>query len=523
MSDKTLTDAAFEKLKTAAQGNGIDVAKMELLGSDEETLTIKAEMTLRLDFTREKANYAGGFRNARGLPKGRAKAITAAETEQKISELKTKATTGGYWSKDSARQIKAEPNQGWGLERADVILDALGEVFYQEKPCTGCYGKAWLNCDSCKGSGHYPCTLCRETGLEICYNCNGMGVNSSSPDQHCNMCNGTRQTYCRDCRGQRQMTCHQCRGQGKSKCNTCAGNGSFTQEEYVVPVVKAEFRIIDSAELPGGFRRAISRAGTKSLAKGHATITMHELTGQEAEKDNPNPIIPYTAILPFADMRVRINGKPLRCSIMGHKGVILDLPPFLDNALMPRITAFEDAIKKPDTLAKALEIRICREAFGLLQSKTTDAKNLRQLYPAGLSIEMAERILVLMRKLVHGQTMVARLVVAAVSVVVFSVLYYFIVSSGLRLAIAAAIKPIVVLCFDGALCVGGYFLQNYLLRLAAAKKLQKQLGKGGAARSQSAGGVGIVAGVLVMVIYVVMLFVLKSAPMWREIIMHPFG
>ncbi|MBY0427889.1 MAG: hypothetical protein K2Q32_01575, partial [Alphaproteobacteria bacterium] len=322
-----------------------------------------------------------------------------------------------------------------------------------------------------------------------------------------------------ECRGHRQSTCVHCKGQGRNKCNTCGGNGLFTTEVNVMPTAKAEFVITQSAELPGGFRKAIARAGTKTLAKGHATIAILEL----ANKENGEPYIPYTAVMPYAEMRVRINGKPMKCVLLGHKCVILDLPNFIDSAVEEKITQFEANMRSPDTLAKALELRVCREAFGLLQLKNADARMLRQLYPAGLSIEMAQRILDVMRKLVHSQTILARLIAAILSVLLFVAVDYGIIASGVRLILMAKMKPISVFIFDAVLCIGGYFLQNYLLRWVAAKKLQKHLGRHEKVVTQSAGGVGIGAGIAVVVIYLTMLFVLKAAPSWQLIFAHPFG
>lgn len=517
-SEQKLTQGAFEKIRAAATGNTIDPEKIELLGSDETTLTVKAEMTLRLDMTREKTSYPGAFRNARNMAKGRAVPVIAGQMEEKITELKTKATTGNFWCKDAARQIKAEPGEGWGLEKADVILDSLAQIYYSETPCTTCGGSTTVKCDYCRGAGMTGCTFCRETGMEPCYNCYGSGLNPSNQEEYCYVCTGRRQINCRQCQGNRQMQCQSCRGQGKIKCTGCGGNGKFTQEEYVAPVAKAEFHITESAGLPSGFRRAISRAGTKSLAKGHATITCGELV----EPEVGDPFIPYTATLPFAEMRLRIKGKATLCSVMGHKGVILDLPPFLDTALEPLIAEFETQAKKPDTLAKALKIRICQEAFGLLQLNRADAKSLRQLYPAGLTLDMAQRILVVMRSLVHGQTITTRLVAALGVIMLLAGADYGILAAGLRAMLAGATKPAAVLLFDIIIAGLSYVLVNLLLRFAAAMKLQRQLGGTGRAAAQSAGGIGIGAGILAALLYVLMLFALKAEPAWQAILAHPF-
>jgi len=530
VTEHKLTLEGIAKIKSCADGNGIDPSKVELLGSEETTLTVQAQMNLQLDMGRETATYPGAFKNSKGLPKGRSEKIAdEKDIEEKIKELKTKAETGGYWSKDAARQLKAEPGQGWGLEKADVILDSLTQTYYSDVPCAGCNGASFVVCTACHSAGHVACSYCRESGFEVCTACNGSGINSTNPEQYCTYCSGNRQVYCRQCNGQRQTTCVQCKGQGRIKCPTCGGNGLFTTEINVMPTAKAEFIIAQSADLPGGFRKAISRAGLKTLAKGHATIAVQEL----ANNEKGGPYIPYTAVMPYAEIRVRINGKPMKCVLLGHKCVILDLPNFIDTILEEKITPFESNLKSPDTFSKALELRVCREAFELLQLKNADAKMLRQLYPTGLSIEMAQRVLEVMRKLVHSQTIIARIIAAVVSVVLFVVVDTFILSSGVRLALMAKAKLISVFVFDAAICIGGYFLQNYLLRWVAAKKLQHHLGgnekgslqniRGQNIRGQSAGGVGIIAGVAVMVLYIVMLFVLKAPPSLQLIFAHPFG
>ncbi len=525
MTDNKLTLEAVAKIKSAVDGNGIDPAKVELLGSEEITLTVHAQMNLKLEMARERATYPGAFKNTKGLPKSRAEKIAnEKDIEEKVTELKTSVETGGLWSKDAARQLLLEPGQAWGLEKADVIIDSMAKAFYCDTPCTACNGGAFIACHTCHQTGHVPCSFCQQTGLETCQGCNGSGINSAYPDQYCTYCNGSRQVYCRECRGQRQVQCVQCRGQGRIKCNTCGGNGTFTTEVNILPTAKAEFLITDSAGLPGGFRKAIARAGIKTLAKGHATIAVKELTASESGQ----PYIPYTAEMPYAETRLRINGKPMKCALLGHKCVILDLPPFIDMAIEAKITQFEAQAKQADTLAKALELRVCREAFGLLQLKHADAKMLRQLYPAGLSIEMAQRVLDVMRKLVHSQTIIARIAVAVVSVLLFVAVDYFIITSGIRLNIASVAKPISALIFDISICVGGYFLQNLLLRFVAAKRLQQKLGSAEKVSiksigGQSAGGVGIIAGCVVAALYIIMLFALQSAPAWQLILARPFG
>ncbi|MBY0428604.1 MAG: hypothetical protein K2Q32_05235, partial [Alphaproteobacteria bacterium] len=126
VSEHKLTLEGIAKIKSCADGNGIDPSKVELLGSEEETLTVHAQMNMQLHLGRETATYPGPFKNLKNLPKGRTEKIASEkEIEEKVKELKTKAETGGYWSKDAARQLKAEAGHGWGLEKADVIIDSL--------------------------------------------------------------------------------------------------------------------------------------------------------------------------------------------------------------------------------------------------------------------------------------------------------------------------------------------------------------------------------------------------------------
>lgn len=501
MTDNKLTLEGVAKIKSAADGNGIDPSKVELLGSEEVMLTVHARMNLKLEMARESASYPGSFKNTKGLARERAEKIASEkDIEQKITELKTSVETGGLWSRDAARQLLAEPGQAWGLEKADVIIDSMAKAFYCDTVCSACNGVSFVSCSACHQAGYIPCSYCHESGLETCTGCNGSGINSAYPDQYCSYCNGSRQVYCKHCQGKRQMQCMQCRGQGRVKCTTCGSSGLFTTEINVLPTAKAEFLITDSANLPGGFRKAIARAGTKTLAKGHATISAKELDASNAAA----PFIPYTAVMPYAETRLRINGKPMKCALLGHKCVILDLPAFIDTAIEDKIAQFEAAVRQPDTLAKALELRVCREAFDLLQLKQADAKMLRQLYPAGLSIEMAQRVLDVMRKLVHSQTILVRMVVAAVSVLLFVGADYFIIASGIRATIATIAKPISAFLFDAAICTGGYFLQNMLLRFVAAKRLQQKLGASEkvafkSSGGQTAGDMGIIVGVLVAV------------------------
>jgi hypothetical protein len=514
-------EAALLKLRALAEGNGPDPAGIVLLGAEDAALTLKGEMLFSFDVSREPATYPGPLRGLKDVPPENLQKLgSPAELESRVTALKEKWKQSGDWVAEAARQLKEQPGEGWGIESADITLDDKKHIFYVQANCQSCAGRSTVPCTPCNGKGHIACGVCHGTGLEICYGCNGSGHNSTYQNQYCSVCNGATQIHCRQCRGTRMVPCPHCRGQGAMSCKTCNGQGIFTTEEKVQVAIHANFRLADSGELPSVLRRALSRGGMKSLTRGHATIT----AGTPDQENSEKIFIPYTATLPFTDMRLKFFGKPVRAAVMGHKNTLLDIPAFLDAALEPRLQAFEaEAGKNSGLLAKALDIRLLKDAFGLLQAGKNDVRNLRALYPYGLSPPMAERVLQVMQRLEKAETKNARWIAGGLVFLFSLAVFYGIGISGVRLLLANSAAPVAVLGFDLFIMALAAGAQLTVLREVAQRQLQKRLsGKLSAVRAEAGGTAYTLAG-LTAAAYAVMLFALKVLPAWNVILAHPLG
>lgn len=525
MSDTPLTTKAVEKLKSMAAGNGIEEKDVVLLGTEEQVLNLRGEMHLSLEIMRHKSSYPGPLRNTQNVSAAKVQKVgTEAQADEVAKSLQEKMSKDGAWVKEAVSHLKEQPGEGWGIENADITLDDLAQLTYTQVNCTHCVGNGSVDCMACQGQGTVPCSYCRAVGTEPCINCNGTGVNAQNPGQYCVYCNGSTQQPCRQCRGTRQMSCVPCRGKAKITCQNCNGQGSFTSEDAQVPTAHARFHLVQSMELPSGFRRAMARGGLKSFTRGHGSVSMLAVE----ERDKTNSVVPYKAEVPFADVRLKIAGKAMRASVLGKKGVILDLPPFLDTALTPHITALEAAVSAPDSLQKVLHRRALKDAFTLLQQGRGDVKSLRGIYPAGLSNEMAARILKLVQKVMDAQTKIMRIVAGIGALVIIGGLSFLALQSGIRMGIATSMKPVAAFVFDILFCGLCVYAQNTMLRYVAAKQLQMRLGPAADApklgmATQKTGGVGIAVGVACVLIYLALLFVIQSAPSWSDIIHNPFG
>lgn len=525
MSATPQTDKALARLKALAEGNGLKPEEIVLLGTDEKILAVQGDMHLTFELERHKTSYPGPLKNTRNVSAARIQKMASEAQVQTVAEtMQQKLAANALWIKEAVRHLKAQPGEGWGLESADITLDDQTQLVYVQSNCPSCHAQGTVPCNACAGKGSIPCSFCHATGLEPCINCNGTGVNAQNPGQYCLYCNGATQQSCRQCRGTRQMNCAACRGQAKLICQNCKGEAVFTNEEALIPTVHAAFRILETGDLPSGFRRAISRGGPKSLARGHANVAM--LPFEEIDKKTAK--IPYRADTPFADMRLRIAGKAMRGSVLGQKGVILDLPPFLDHALEKNVKELEGSPQMKGGLHKALEWKVMKDAFALIQQGRGEARALRGIYAAGLSQDMAVRVVGLVRTLMHEQTKFMRLFSACAALVAVALLSYLALRSGVRAGLASVARPISVFVFDVFFCSGAVLLQSAALRYAAARHLQLSLGPAAAParlamRGQKSGAIGMVTAMMAVALYCGLLFLTKAPPGWAAIFTRPFG
>jgi hypothetical protein len=286
----------------------------------------------------------------------------------------------------------------------------------------------------------------------------------------------------------------------------------MTLEETVKPLVHGTFQLVDTFELPTGFRRAIDRGGLAVLAKGHADITVHPLD----ESDPAHVFIPYSAMLPFAEVRVRVVGKAMQAFVMGKKHVTIDVPSFLDAVLAKPMEELEKNPRAADALKKAFKWRVLRDIFAIMQRGTYTIKDIRRSYPFGFSIPMLERLHKLMVMLVQASTMQMRLIVSAAFVVLACSVATAIIFSGVRGMLAGAVGKTSALFFDGAVCGGIIFASMQLMQFTNAFILKKKLGEKYVTQKHlsSKSLLDFAGGAVAVIVYLVLIAAFKSAPNW---------
>ncbi|MBI3419968.1 MAG: hypothetical protein HY053_07550 [Proteobacteria bacterium] len=534
-----LTDKALQKLYALIEGNGIEPGQIELLGTEEKELTLRAEMHLILDVSFKKQRYPGPPRVKKN-PSAVVHLGSAQEMAARVDEFRVKLSETSRWINETVEQFKVAPGQGFGMQQADVTLETMAQLFSATEVCETCHGTNSQKCQTCNSTGFVPCEMCHGSGQEVCQHCQGSGNNPASTRQSCHLCHGTgvieeEQTCyqchgqgtvpvttqqrcpvcngnmrvpCRICFGKRQVGCPTCQGKGSSACQTCGGHGKFTMEERALPTVHCDFKVIGSTELPSGLRRAVDRNGFKMLVR-VAHIQME--TAQEGK--DKTAILPYTVQLPLAEARLRIDGKPMHVTILGERGSIRDIPPFFDPIFEKMLEEIE---KKPGSspLDRAFKFRAMRDLFALMQRGEDVVTGFRRLYPIGFSVSVFERMERLLNRSAQESTFMVRASAAGFSLLLLGIAYYGVMISGVRASLAHAIFPPAAFMLDGLVCGFSFLFIDVALRFAAAAHLRSlsRLNDKVNMDAQRAGSLGFTVGVCAMLLYIGMLWVLKATP-----------
>jgi hypothetical protein len=504
-----LTDKALKKLRALVEGNGLHPNKVELLGTEEKTLTVQAEMHLSFEIATQRQRYPG---QPPATPtQYEVKVVNAAdEIPKQIEEFKTGLAKEARWLEGVIEQLKSTPGQGFGLMRADITVENLARIFRVQEKCSSCSGSGSTGCEACRATGMIFCQQCQGSGLERCQYCMGRGTDANDPSRYCQMCNGSTQVQCRICYGRREITCTACNGQRKIMCRACGGDGNFTLEERALPTVRGDFKLMEGADLPSGLRRVFDRGGLKMLARGQAQIVMEPVR----EGENNTKVIPYSATFPFADARLRINGKPMRATIIGEKASIRDIPAFLDPVFDRELEAVGKKIGGSNALERALKLRAMRDMFGLMQQGGELEVPFRRLYPVGLSPEMIQRMQGVLNKATQEKTFLVRAAVSGFLLTLLGGIFYGIFASGVRVYLAQKLSPSAAFIFDAFVCGLAVLFVDFALRFSSAAYLRQltQHHEKVSFRAQRSGSLGISVGICALFLYLALLWFLKATP-----------
>lgn len=527
-----LAAKAFGRLRGIANGNGLAPEALEMIGAEEKLYEIEGILRLEPNIDLQRTRYPGAVRGGDRKVFRQADELRA-EIERRAAILRERPD----WIVAAAAQAKSQPAEGWGLDQVEIPLPDHSVILALNETCPSCQGRRMLTCDHCQGQGMVTCRQCQGNRREPCPHCMGRGEDPLQPNEPCHMCRGEKLILCRPCNGMGQVNCEICHGQKGLTCAACEGAGAFTEEVAVTCRVRTYFTI--SCEgMPSGMRRGLDRLGAAKLANGYADIetlasphlaslekgkSVASVTkatdGQEAmavgAREMPRPEIRYRAKMPFAELRARFNGKAAIVSVFGKRGAMLDVPPFLDVALKEPCARLKQAAHGEAEIEEALKVRILREALELEAAGKGKVKELRRIYPVGLSASLAQEILNDMRMAVGRTTRRFRIVAALGYFALCGGAFGGLLLTPAHAALTRSLSMQLALLLDLAVVSGAVVAGLLMLNAATRFLLGKRFPKLNLALRQKTGKTGLALGLAVFALFWALFFLSPHQPLTK--------
>jgi len=510
-SSPTLAERTLTRLRKVAAGNGLNPQDIAVFDTQEKTVTLHGKLEVSPMCEVESASYPGGIKS-----KNRKMVASFAALQSAVEKHKREFRESQDWVQSTVKEIKGHETQGWGLESAKVTLEEKSAVYAATEICPACAGRKTLVCEQCMGKGLVICTQCQGQGRELCYYCNGRGEDPQHPGFPCVTCNGTRYAPCRFCQASGFLPCPTCNGKRGTPCVSCQATGSTTQEVAIICGAETHF-VFQSEGLPSGLRRGLDRIGIKNLSQGHADITVTEPSAQENENPDPKgqiPVLLFTATLPYAEMKMDLGGKKSIVSAVGKRCAITGVPNFLDHALKPWRDKLRMAAFGHTSLEEALGARALKEILSLSVAGHENEKDVRRLYPFGMSSEVIGTILHDMHLAVKKTTLKTRTIMALFCGAAASAIFYVYFFKGLEEKLMFGMNPNIAMGIDfgvlAAALAASWMILNFSTRLA----LQSRFPQMKYALKQKTGktGLSMLGGISAMFVLILLLSPLK--PLW---------
>ena len=178
------------------------------------------------------------------------------------------------------------------------------------------------------------------------------------------------------------MVCSVCHGKGAiiqyAESNTHAQTNSVINVMAIPDSLKMLINKITLAKIVSGGHIDIK---TQAYDKPKTEAEAKEQNRQEEEdrygfsfpprlKNNQLCLLYHTKI-PYAEVTLEIEGKQAVAKILGYKGVVAEMPPFLNNIVSRETIALEKRLSKgkiqKEMFEKSLQYRFMRKAWKLLQ------------------------------------------------------------------------------------------------------------------------------------------------------------
>lgn len=399
---KNLTTTALSRLQALAQGNGLAPEAIKLIESKEAIYTLMGVLTMTPHVEVRADSY-----NGRSRLKGVRVLSTFAALDEEIIKNQQAFEKDSAWVKEAVAELKKTKGFGWGQHESLLTWNDQTTALVATENCPACNGTGQHPCYECQGLGFLVCPHCEGRGQELCYHCGGTGQDPAIPNKPCPICNGTRYTHCRYCNQTGRLLCPHCQGNGFTPCDSCQGAGVITREAHIKKSARLSFSLSATSGLPSGLLRAVSRFGEANLPNGHADIA---LVPEDPEKPQKKTTLLLEAKIPYADIKIVINGKGAIIACAGKMGRLLGVPAFLDSAL--KESRRELARAAHGAIPLKVTTRAMQDALKLGLEGKTNPNNLRRLYPVGLSGNVAKEIMGHMELALRAQTRKLRLIIA---------------------------------------------------------------------------------------------------------------
>lgn len=517
-----LTEQALTRLRKLASENGIAPEKIELFGTDEQTYTLRGKLLLTPKCDIQTGRYPGPPKGG----KGRKVFPNFEAMHSEVQRRKSEFESGRSWVDASLKELKAAPGEGWGLEGAQITLPDQSITLSASTACPTCHGQKLITCAQCGGQGTFVCQYCRGSRQEVCYACSGTGNSPQDSNQRCVVCGGRRSLNCRHCGGTGQMTCPNCQGRRGTPCPGCNGTGLVSEDVTINCTVETHFKL-DPEGLPSGLRSGLGRLGTANLAKGHADIKQLVPVKDEKESKNNTPethddgerktaahSINFEAIMPYADIRMNLNGHKAVVVAFGKRGALLNVPNFLDDALKSAREKLAQAAKGAGDIDEILQVAVIKTALQLELSGKGNVTELRRHYSIGLSQEVMREILQNLRLSLKQHTLKTRGIIAGICGVVSGAFFSGLYLTGLRYSLTQGWPPQLQMLADIAILALPIILGWLALNLATRATLQRRFNDHTITLQQTVGKIGYSMFAAIVGLYGVILMLASVKPFW---------
>ncbi len=508
---QTLSSRALARLQKIADGNGLDPKSLAVFETQEQIVALKGIMEVSPLCETENVSYPGSVRG-----KDRRSVESFAALQEAILKHRQEFRENPDWVAATVKELKSSQNQGWGLHSAKVTLPEKSAVYAATEVCPRCRGQKMLVCEQCLGKGFVVCAQCQGQGRELCYNCQGRGEDPHQPGQACPICNGTRLAPCRFCQMQGHVACPACNGNRGTPCPSCQASGAMTQEVKVICGAETHFTL-SHENLPSGLRRGLDRIGIENLGKGHADIVSSDPPKENKEDPTPKekiPVLLYTATLPYAEMKMDFGGKKALVSAVGKRCALSGVPNFLDLSLKPWRDKLHSAALGQAPLENALGARAMKDILSLTATGKESERDVRKLYPFGLSQEAIGAILGDMRLALKKTTLKTRAIAASLCGGFCIAFFYFFFMKGIEAQATSGLDYRAAFGLDLAALAGALGASWGILNFSTRLALKSRFPQMPFALKQMIGKTGLGMAAEIIAAFILFLLLAPAKPLW---------